>query len=174
MSRKYSERKNKFLFGRGISLVGPHLMISVPKIFSVYFLYPLRLAMEEEVPVLGEHKQLPCCHQDAAVEPCSPSRSRLLPNAHVTPAAAVLQKPAPGHAEVPPGAVMGGTRCIPGQVNVALFSQAGCRARSPSARACACVSAAYPVPNPIGPTEREAAQEDYTKQSHFVHPPSPS
>lgn len=150
MSGKHSEGKNKFLFGRQIPLVGPHLMISVPEIFSIYFLYPLGLAMEEEVPVLGEHKQLPCCCQDAAVEPRSPSRSRLLPNAHVTPVAAVLQKPAPGHAEVPPGAVMGGTWCIPGQVNMALFSQAGWRARSPSARACVCSLSCAKRPRPHG------------------------
>lgn len=39
-------------------------------------------------------------------------------------------KPAPGHAEVSPEAVMGGTWRIPQQVNVPLFSQARWRARS--------------------------------------------
>lgn len=39
-------------------------------------------------------------------------------------------------------------------------------------RVSVCVCAAYPVPNPLSPTEREAAQEDYAKQSHFVQPPA--
>lgn len=85
MSGKYYEGKNRFLFGREIPLVGPHLMISVPEIFifSMYFLNPLGLAMEGEFPVLGaaEHEQLPRCSQDAAMELHSSSWFRVLPNA---------------------------------------------------------------------------------------------
>ena len=50
-------------------------------------------------------------------------------------------QPAPGHAEVPPGAVMGGVWQIPPQVNVPLFTQAGRRVRNLCActRVCVCV-----------------------------------
>lgn len=83
MSGKHYEEKNRFLFGREIPLVGPHLMISVPEIFSMYFLNPLGLAMEGEFPVLGagEHEQLPCCSQDAAMELHSSSWFHVLPPA---------------------------------------------------------------------------------------------
>lgn len=87
MSEKHSEGKNYFLLGREIPLVGTHLMVSVPEIFSIYFLNPLGLAIEEEFPVFGagEHEQLPCCSQDAAMELHSSSQSHTLPNTHCDP-----------------------------------------------------------------------------------------
>lgn len=161
-------------------------MISVPEIFifSMYFLNPLGLAMEGEFPVLGagEHEQLPCCSQDAAMELHSSSWFRMLPNAG-DPQSPLWYSACP---DISPRTRCGAPQsshgrhvanscageCAPVQPSRMASEEPACT--SARACACACVCAAYPVPNPLGPTEREAAQEDYTKQSHFVQPPSPS
>lgn len=67
---------------------------------------------------------------------------------------------------------MGGTQQIPQWVNESLFTPASQQAGSLRALH-VCVQLIL-CQTPISPTAQEAAQEDYTKQSHFVQPPSSS
>lgn len=67
---------------------------------------------------------------------------------------------------------MGGTQQIPQWVNESLFTPASQQAGSLRALH-VCVQLIL-CQTPLSPTAQEAAQEDYTKQSHFVQPPSSS